>query len=516
MSIQDEFLSADRNIGEELNDLAQKAYEALQRQDLEQSKSALGNYFSVIRYAHAYGRLSETELDDRMGDWSNGMIALSEAAPSFAFFTAYDALKMCSRNEHGLLPCDTMIANAVFVHINVNVMRAVYPHVIGGHTRQVNIGDVSITSHQPYTMEQAKIYLIPLIDVIIGSSQYQDSQSLQDCFFEALSNFEDLIHSIAVHPISAYDAVKRLKDWADKNDKQGALAFRMHELMEYVTYLPDGQGKWPDGQGLLMNELEVQAEELGAESQEWYSKEPVDISSAFAIKAGVAVELVAFHQKIEKAFKDQNYQETEDELLALFYQLGEDSEDVDEDFISEDLSSYSYFFASLQKLTLLSEAHAAHLAQTCIYSVEDDMVAVSETVMAKLYECALPVISFLDLPDSDYKQTAKELYKIILRRSSEFEDIAETEDIFGCAEDGYRVYLETISPEERYDEVAGLVLWLNEREVASPYLQDFVSDLMDRVETVAGKSGIVLEGDEPSIPVKAKVLQLAAIEPSPL
>ena len=508
MSIQDEFMAADRNIGKELNDLVPKVIDALQSGDLTESKSALGKYFSLIRYAHAFDLLSESDLDERIHEWSNGMIALSEASPSFAFFAAYDAMQICSRNENGLIPCDKIIANTVFVHINVNVMRAAYHHINQGYSRPVMIGDEQIISQEPYQMAHAKVYLTPLMNVVSGASQYQGSPILEDAFFEALTQFEDLIHSVAVHPTVAYDCVKELKEWADKKDVQGALAFRMYELMENATYLPDGQG-------MLLNELEVQAEELGEESREWYSKEPISISAAFAIRAGVAVELTEFHQKIETAFKEQNYQNAQDELLALFYQLGEDSEDVEGEYIAEDLNSYSYFFDSLKKLTLLSETHAGYVAQTCIYSIEDDMLPVSETVMAKLYECALPVVSFLDIPESDYKNTAKELYKIIMRRSSEFEDIDETEDIFGCAEDGYRVYLETISPEQRYEEVADLVIWLNEREYPSPYLQDFVADLMDRVESIEDKYGIVLDGDEPDAPVKAKVLQLTINEPSP-
>lgn len=488
MSIKEELSSPDRNIEEELTALARNVQGAFDACDLGKCKRALGEYFSLIRYAHAFGLLSTEDMEDKIAHWSGGMILLAQSSPSFAFFTAYEAMQICMRNENGLVPCDPLIANAVFTHINVYVTPAIYSHVAVGLQRHMVFDGVPVTSRENYTMDQAKRYLIPLMNVLTGTSQILNSQHFQDTFFEALTHFENLIYSSLVHPLDSFEAVKELHDWAEKNHKHGALATRTRELMDDATYLPDGRG-------MIRHALEIQADELARESREFYANQTVDITKAFAVKAGVDPALSKIHQKIERALADGRAKDAENALTNLFFELGQDGEDADGN-VTEDLKSYKYFFDAANRLAGMSITNASRLGHRCIAAMEED-ISVSELVMAGVHEYALLAMAGVNIAESQYARTAMGIYKTIMKWSSEFEEVENADEILDCATGGYEQCLMTLGPTERYDEIAELIAWVDDCEYPTPYLQGFTHRMMSDVVAYGNKKGIRFACDTP-------------------
>lgn len=477
MSIQEELSSPDRNIGQELDDLENKAQDSLEAEEFELGnyKHAVGKYFSLIRYAHAFELIDQEDMENRLSIWSGHMITMSRFSPHYAFFAANDALNICMRNENGLVPCDIAIANAVFVHVSVNAIPAINAQF----------------KHDGYfSMEKARVYMRPLMNVLVGTSQRLEVQSIQDTFFEALSHFDELIASNYVHPVTAFEFVKELQEWAKVHHKNGALAYNMKELMQLAVYLPDGTPDGMTGTIPKLNFLELKADPPDMDVQ----SSVVDMKGAFARKAGINTNLKDIHHTIETSLDKKRYQDAENALYALYYQLGQENANAD-GTVDDDLKSYVYFFKAAERLGEMSDLHGAHLAEKCMSSMDDDLCP-SEMVTGAMCEFALSMMMNLDVPGSDYRPTAKEIYKKVMKWSSEFEEVENTDQIFDCAEQGFVQYLVTVTPEERYAEIQELATWLEDCVYPSPYLQEFVQGMLETAVMYEQGMGIPFEEDE--------------------
>lgn len=459
-----------QSVCNELDGLFQYHQERFAILDWKSCGSTLKTAFEIIRLTHVNGMLPDEELTHYVREWKGSLLQLSDIAPREALSVADTARASCVSTNGEVY--DTLLVNTACVCVNTLVMPAFYDH---------------LKSYKVMHFEEVGKYLNPIKNVLFKTAPFLKSAAIQDTFFEALTLFENMAYGFYMGATTRYDLLMSVKDHAAKDlPAYQRLYDRMEELLGYAEFTTEGRG-------ILRTDLEMQAAELAAESCEWFAKKPVHISAAFAVKAGLDIEFADFHERLETAFAQGKYQDVVKELSDLFARLGEDSEDENEEYIAEDLNSYAYFFENANKLNMMSEDHGYQLAHFCVHAIESDTACVSEKVMAKVYECALPVISFVDLPDSERTKDIKELYKIILKRTSEFEDIDETIDIFGCAEDGYRIHLAKLSPVEIYKEIAELSAWVDEREIASPYLCDFVDSLMDCAKSYGDDMGIPQE-----------------------
>jgi len=458
---------------EDLDNLAQKVADAFILQELAECTDALRQYFYYIRYAHAYGVIEDTELEKRMRDWNHNMVHLFYVSPNAAFETAYEALKICSKADTGLL-CDIVIVNSVSTNINAYVRPALSNHV----------------KYEGYvTTEGAVRFIEPLMAILITLAPNLNSSNLQETFFEALTEFETILYTSVIPPARRFELVSKLRNRAENKPNCEVLLNRMNEILAEAAYLPNGRG-------LILHSMEEQADRLGQESKEWYQRNPVDIKSAFAIRAGVAVEYLGAYEQIEDALRNGKIDKAEQGLFDLFVQLSANNEDDNKS--RKYVSTLSYWLKTALKLYDKSKLSAFNLSERCIEMIGTQPVT-SEYAQAVVYGYSLPIISAMEGSDTLFVHRAVEMYKMIMKRSSEFVKSRNAEEIFEYAAIGFRNFLGTISPTARYQELSELENWLEGRNSDSLYLQDFVDDLINSRESYGNEWGIPLEEDETAI-----------------
>ena len=66
----------------------------------------------------------------------------------------------------------------------------------------------------------------------------------------------------------------------------------------------------------------------------------------------------------------------------------------------------------------------------------------------------------------------------------------------------------TLQPDERYNDVAELAAWVDELEYPSPYLKEFIQNMMSRAVVYGNKGEINFESDIPEPEYDAKIIQL--------
>jgi hypothetical protein len=483
-----------------LQELSEKVSETLESSQFDECDQSLRQYFSIIRYGHADGLISDEDLSQHVRSWKDGVMRLSNISPYLAFGVSCAARDICSRGEKGLA-CDLLIVNTACVCINVLAGAA-----FKEHQRSV----------KNFPIDKFTQYIKPVIDVMTVTSAYFHSQNMQNTFYESLTVFENMLYSHMVPPVSRYSVVTKIRDWAEAQKPNcGALFSRMEEILEEATFLPNGQG-------IIPHPMEIYADYLAAEhylsvvneaiqeeikndqekekqrkkmSGDGNTAKIISFSSAAAFRVGVSPDYASLYQKIEKSLDGGQFQAAENRLFALFHRLAEDDQDENGDDVSEDTSTYSYLLKTVERLSKKSLTHGFHLASRCIIAIEEEL-HFSDKLQEEFYSFATPVIGQWQMQNGGHFHATKELNKAIMKRSSEFLESEQADDIFENAAAGYREYLGSLHPTQRYDELFELSLWLRDRKYPSPLMENFVDGLMNSAQKYGNFMGIPLEEDE--------------------
>lgn len=485
MATQDEINSVCGKLDELFNNFSI----AFKNKDVGECEIALRRHFTTLRNAHAQGVLPDEELSHYVSVWARSVSNLSALSPNLAFLCACSAWNICKAGEDQL-PCDKLIVNTVAICINGHAYRALNEHV---------------DSQKMMDMHDAEPYLIALENVLMTLAPHIGSLHLQETYYETLTKFEDILFSAYVPPTERYRHVKKIRDFAEVN---GAATYKL--LLDMDCLLEKNGEFLPDGQGIILNPLEMQANALASEHYrtivneailKWMAQDErksvpniIPFSKALALRAGLPTNYASLHQKIEKSLQAGDYKAAEKRLFTLFHRLAADDEDDHGQEIPDDISTYSYFLAAADRLSSQSLTHGFHLASRCIKAIEDESIF-SERLQETVYGFAVPVMANWEEFDNRRLNHTKELNKAIMKRSSEFIESEQAEDIFESAAIGYREYLGTITPQQRYDELLELSEWLEGRKYPSPIMEEFVDDLMNSARDYGSCKGIPLEED---------------------
>lgn len=422
----------------ELDLLLLKFEEYFDDSDAEKCAQLLRQSFSEMRRGDAYNILQKAELEGYVGEWTEAFLRFSHLSPYRAFCVARDARDMC-RSGDEKLPCDILLVNTACVGIN-SLAYPAFRHYMR------NAGYLPV--------EQFSLFIEPVIHVLITTSAHFRSSQIQDTFYEALTLFENMLYSHMLPPVSRYSVAKKVRDWADAQKPNcGALLSRMEEILQDATFLPNGQG-------MIQHPLEVQADQFAAEHET--------------------------NIRVEESQSEQKCQVFEDRLFSMFQSLSDEEDD--------EVNSI-HLVKLTEKLTDLSLKNAFHLATRCILAMEENPI-LSDLLQKTVCTFSAPIIARWERTQhGDYTATHK-LNLAMMKRTSAFGDEKKAADIFKIAVSGYREYLRTIDPTQRYDELFQISLWV--REQASPHeiLKQFVDDLMGRATFCGVFLGIPLEGDE--------------------
>jgi len=462
---------------------------AFKDKNMTECETVLRRYFRTLRNADAQAVLPDEELSHYVSVWGRSVSKLASVSPNLAFLCACAAWNICKTGE-GQSPCDILIVNTVAVCINGFAYGALNEYV--GHKKIMD-------------MNEAEPHIFALGNVLMTMASHTPSPNLQDTYYDTLTKFEEIIFSVYVLPTERYRHVKKIRDFAEANGaKTNRLLRDMDSLLaEYGEFLPNGQG-------IILNPLEIQANDLAADHYLFTVNEAIlkemaqedkkggsniiPLSKALALRAGVPAEYSSLHQKIEKSLQAGDYKAAEKRLFTLFHRLAADDEDDHGQEIPDDISTYSYFLAAADRLSSQSLTHGFHLASRCITAIEDESIF-SERLQEAVYGFAVPVMANWEESDNRRLNHTKELNKAIMKRSSEFIESEQAEDIFESAAIGYREYLGTITPQQRYDELLELSVWLGNRKYPSPMMVEFVDDLMNSARDYGVFKGIPLEED---------------------
>ncbi len=457
-----------------LDESARKVLQSFE-EDAGEIGEVLRIFFKDIYEVSVSNLLSDEDMADWLTFWNQNVLLLYHIHPDDAFHTVTESFDLCSQQSQKY-HSQKLIVSMLCESINAYTRPAL---------------QFMIMEKQAFTHQDAMPYLFALKNVIMTTSPHEDSLDLQDIFFQALSEFEKILYSCFISPVIRFDQLTFLKEWAEKNPYPcTALLVRTDELLAQATYLPNGQGE-------VLHSLEVRANNIAKETQNFKENSVSDIQSAFAIRAGVMAECVDLYNRIETAFKNENFDEAEEGLYDLFLQLSADQED--ENISQKEISTLSYWMTSASKLHDKSMINSFNLAYRCIIEIENQVIA-SEYLKAAVYRFSLPVILGLETQDRTLEHRAVDVYKIIMKQSSEFTTSDDIQKIFEDAAIRFREFLGRISPVARYNEVSELETWLESRKSPSPYLQDFVDDLMNSSQFYGNDRGIPLEEDTfPSI-----------------
>jgi hypothetical protein len=453
--------------------------------DMAESETALRRHFTTLRNAHAHGVLPDEELSHYLSEWGRSVSNLSTLSPSVAFICACTAWNICKAGE-SQLPCDKLIVNTVAICINGFAYRALNEYA---------------DSKKMMDMNDTKPYIFALGNVLMTLAPHVQSSHLQETYYETLTKFEEILFSAYVPPTERYKHVIKIRNFAEA---RGPATHKL--LSDMDSLLAQFAGVLLNGQGIILNPLEIQADELAVEhylatvndaileemekdrQREKQRKSGLNIipfSKALALRSGVPAGCADLHQTIERSFQVRDYQAAEDSLFDLFNRLAE---------MPENISPYHYLLVAADRLSTQSLTHGFHLASRCVEAIEESAIC-SEALQETVCGFAVPaIVNWEGLNNSRLNET-KELNKVIMKRSSEFLDSEQAGDIFESSAIGFREYLGSITPQQRYDELIELSVWLGGRKYPSPMMGTFVDDLMNSARDYGSFKGIPLEED---------------------
>lgn len=480
----------------QLSTLQKQSENAINAKDATLAIRSMGNYFEVMWHCSSQKLIDADLFKAALSTWVNNINRLFKLTVNAALEVSVNAAYLCQVKKDDS-DCGKLIANTVFNYINILAHPA--------HQEYIK---KKWQSNRPQA-ESADIgpYLAVLLDVMKSTVRHYDSPDILSTYKDARVQLRTMLFSSHVPPVKRLEYVQQVFEWAKANQGFETLARDMNEWLGWATVLPNGQK-------ILQHPLEIQADQLAREAIAAKKKEPVDIKRVFAIRAEIPQRYSRLFHRIENAFEQSDFMRVEYALCGLFHELGGRAVRHHE-AIQADIPVYSYFLKSASKLFKLSPERGFELAEKCIYAIEERSFF-SEPLMNVVYGFALPVVSTLAGQDL-YTGHAKEMFKIIMRRSAEFKTSNNAEDIFECAARSFRIYLGSISPVDRYVEVEELSFWLGSREIESPLLAEFVDDLMNSALNYGNNMGIPLEEDEtePSESAEIRSFPLHAMK-SPL
>ena|GEM_PF-5854063 len=454
-----------------LSGYRQNVNESFEIREPRNSVRALRDYFVALRLATAYGCLSPQELQDGLEFWVRSKEKVFEITPRDALDISYHAFLACGIS-HIKKPCPAAIVNTVCNSVNIDIA-----HTVKEHRQAKSFCDLT-------TFEN---YLDCAESVLRTLGPHDDSPHLRTTFFESLTVWENLLFSELVAPATRFKRVEALKKNAQESKYPcPQLSRRCAEILKDAVYTKDGNP-------LLLNVMEEDADKIAEETMRSKLR-LVPLFTGHAIRAGVSSKYAMLYHDIEKSFTERCYQVTEEKCFELFRELSNDDEDKDGNDPPIHISTLSYLMATATKLAEKNIHHGYHLAYRCISAIENENLF-SETLQMTVYGFSLPIISKMERKDSGFSGIAKELYKTMMKRSSEFESIEARENIFGLAAIAYRQFLGSIQPIQRYDELIGLSFWLGQRKAASEFLQEFVDGLLNSSQKYGNFDGIPLEED---------------------
>jgi hypothetical protein len=445
-----------------LSEQAQHVEDSFEPIEPRNSVRAIRKYFVMLRLADAYGCLSAQELEDGLSFWVNSKERVFKISPRDALDISYHAFISCGIG-HINKPCSPIIVNSVCASMNAYIPLAVREH------RQ---------SESSFEASASGLYLDMVESVLRTLAPHSDSPDLMTTFFEALTVWENLLFSELVPPSTRFKRVDELEANARKS------AHPCPQLLKRCAEIKKDAVFTKAGIPLLLNALEEDADAI-AEVTSKAKPRLLPLFTGHAIRAGVAPQYATLFHDIEQSMQEGRYQEAEDKCFELFQALSKKSEDI---------PTLSYLMVTATKLGERNIYHGSNLAYRCILAIENENLS-SESLQMTVYDFSLPIISKMEDIDSDYSVIAKELYKTIMKRSSEFKSVNCGGEIFEIAAGCYRQFLGSIHPIQRYDELMGLYTWLKQRDAASDLLQEFVVELLNSSQRYGNFEGIPLEED---------------------
>lgn len=458
---------------------------AFRNENMEECETALRRHFKTLCNAHARGVLPDNELTHYVSVWEKSVSNLSKLSPFVAFSCACTAWDICKGGQDQL-SCDKLIVNTVAVYINRFAYGALNTYVDNQKMMDLN---------------NAEPYVFALGNVLMMMASHLESHCLHEKYNETLATFKEILYSAFIPPTERYRHVKRIRDLAEANGTA------TQKLLNDMNGLLTGYGEvLPGGQGMILNPLERQADVLAAEhylstvkesltkfmkNERHEKRQPKDkaniipFTSALALRAGVPEGCTHLHQTIERSLRCGDYQTSEDSLFDLFNSLVS---------MPENTSAYTYLLGAADRLSSKSLTHGFQLASRCITAIEEEGISL-EKLQETVYGFAVPAIMNWEEHDNSRLNYTKELNKAIMKRSSEFIESEQAGDIFESAAIGFREYLGSITPQQRYDELLELSLWLKDLQYPSLMMEGFVSDLMKSAKAYGSFMGIPLEED---------------------
>lgn len=458
----------------ELDDVSGQSFAALQARKWDDCGHYLRQYFYQIRYKHAYGLLPDPQLTPNIQKWEGQLMQLAGHVPDLAFLVAMNARQECANTKEELkeLACDVLIVNTVCSCI-IALARPALDEWIA-HRKYLPFGEVTP-------------YIKPVIDVMILTAPHFRSQALQHTFYEALTVFEKMLYSSFMSPVTRYALVMQMRDWADqKKPNCGALLNRMNEILDHTTPLPNGQG-------MILLPLEEQADRLANDHRSYQEPKPTPISVAFAIRAGVPAEHAALYDAFEGAMQKKKYQTAGMTLYQLFRTLSLETDQAQQKNAGNHNRSLAYLVKAAERLTSESVEHGFNLAICCIDAIDEGLIS-SESLQAAAYRFSLSAIERREKQSGDYAETCH-LNLAIMKKSADFYQVNDSQEIFERAASAYREYLVTLQPASRYDVVKEMDEGLAEQEYLPSLLQSFVNSLLSGVKAYGPHWGIPMEED---------------------
>jgi hypothetical protein len=445
-----------------LSEQAQHVEDSFEPIEPRNSVRAIRKYFVMLRLADAYGCLSAQELENGLSFWVNSKEKVFEISPRDALDISYHAFISCGIG-HINKPCSPVIVNSVCASVNVDI-----PHAVRQHRQ----------SELFFLASASGLYLDMVESVLRTLAPHSDSPDLMTTFFEALTVWENLLFSELVSPSTRFKRVDELEANAKKSTHP------CPQLLKRCGEIKKDAVLTKAGIPLLLNALEEDADAI-TEATSRAKPRLLTLFTGHAIRADEASQYATLFHDIEQSMQEGRYQETEDKCFELFQTLSKSGEDT---------PTLSYLMATAKKLGERNIYHGSNLAYRCILAIENENLS-SESLQMTVYDFSLPIISKMDGMDPEYSAVAKELYKTIMKRSSEFQNANSGGEIFEIAAGCYRQFLGSIHPIQRYDELMGLYTWLRQREAASELLQEFTDNLLNSSQKYGNFDGIPFEKD---------------------
>lgn len=458
----------------ELDDVSHRVFAAFQKGEWEECGADLRTYFYHICYKYSYGLLPPNRLTPYIQNWEDWLMQLAESAPDLAFLIALNARQECSniREESQEYACDVRIINTVWSCI-AKFARPALNEMI--HHRKY------------FLFEELTPYIDPVIDVLKSTAPHMRSQALQSIFYKALTEFENMLFTTWVSPVMRYALVAQIRDWAACHRTNcGVLLNRMNKILDRAIFLPDGQG-------MIQHSLEEQADKLANDHKNYQEPQPISIATAFAIRAGVTAAHAPFYNDFETAMKKRAYQSAGWVLYKFFRVLSIDADQAQQKNAGNHGRGSAYLVKAAERLTSESVEHGFNLAICCIDAIDEGLIS-SESLQAAACRFSLSAIERREKQSGDYAETCH-LNLAIMKKSADFYQVNDSQEIFERAAIAYREYLVTLHPASRYDVVKEMDEGLAEQEYLPSLLQSFVNSLLPGVKAYGPHWGIPMEED---------------------